>query len=291
MKEVYIDKNFSASSEETIEIANEIIIEYQDQGFDLTLRQLYYQFVARGLIDNDDRQYKRLGSIVNDARLAGLVDWDAIKDRTRFVRKLNSWESPEQIVEAAAHSYHLNRWKHQDDAVEVWIEKDALVGVIEDVCNSLDLPFFSCRGYVSQSAMYEAAQRMIDRDKDCIVLHLGDHDPSGIDMTRDIRDRLNLFADDYIDVHVERIALNLDQVEEMNPPPNPAKLTDARAKNYIKQYGYESWELDAIEPNQLVKLITDEVDGYIDRDAWETVEDLERFGRDKILKAVANFDD
>jgi hypothetical protein len=184
----YRDINLRPKALATIEAANTIIAEYADQGFDLTLRQLFYQFVSRALIPNTQRDYKNLGSIVNDGRLAGLIDWSAIVDRTRNLRDLAHWDSPADIVDACARQFRFRLWDDQPCRVEVWIEKDALVGVIEGVCTEYDVPHFSCRGYTSQSELWGAAQRLLEHDtKECIILHLGDHDPSGVDMSRDIQ--------------------------------------------------------------------------------------------------------
>lgn len=177
----YIDKSFTRASMAVIDRANEICADYRRQGFDLTLRQLYYQFVARGLIANKDTEYKRLGNIINDARLTGMLDWDYIVDRTRNLRGLSHWATPSSVIDSAAYGYRTDRWASQPHYVEVWIEKDALVGVIAGACNRLDVPYFSCRGYTSQSELWGAAQRLIRRQTsghDPIVIHLGDHDPS-----------------------------------------------------------------------------------------------------------------
>ena len=232
-KIAYIEKRFTDASRALIDLANAVIAEYQDQGFVLTLRQLYYQLVARGYIPNRQTEYKRLGALLNDARLAGLVDWTAIEDRTRNLRGLPHWENPQSILRAAARGYHLDRWADQPNYIEVWIEKDALVGVIEGVCTQYDVPYFSCRGYTSASEMWLAAQRLRVKGwdgKGTTILHLGDHDPSGIDMTRDIAERLALFG---APVDVVRIALTMDQVAQYDPPPNPAKFTDARYGGYV----------------------------------------------------------
>jgi hypothetical protein len=266
----YRDKSFSRGSLAVIDTARSICAEYQRQGFDLTLRQLYYQFVARGFLANKDTEYKRLGNIINDARLTGLLDWDYIVDRTRNLRGLAHWDEPSSVIDSAAYSYRTDRWANQAHRVEVWIEKDALVGVITNACNRLDVPFFSCRGYTSQSELWGAGQRLARYSRsgqDPVVIHLGDHDPSGIDMTRDIGDRLALFG---AETTVRRIALNMNQVEAYNPPPNPAKLTDARANGYITRYGNQSWELDALDPTTLDALITATIDDYRDPDQWET---------------------
>lgn len=273
MKVAYIERRFSAKSEALIEQANDIIADYQAQGFSLTLRQLYYQFVARGLLANSDRNYKNLGSVINDGRLAGLIDWNAIEDRTRFVRSLSHWGSPQSIVDACASQFRLDMWQTQKYRPEVWIEKDALVGVFEPVCNTYDVPLFSCRGYVSQSELWGAANRLLEHVQNGqtpIIFHFGDHDPSGIDMTRDIEDRLRLFMGTSFDDFdgVQRLALTMAQVREVNPPPNPAKMTDSRHSGYVDKYGTKSWELDALDPKYLSRLVGDAIAGIVDRKKW-----------------------
>jgi hypothetical protein len=264
----YAKKRFGEDSMNVVRTADQICREYAEQGFDLTLRQLYYQFVARGYLPNKQEEYKRLSDIVNRARLAGLLDWDYIVDRTRNLRSLAHWDDPAGVIASAAYSYRTDRWAAQWHRVEVWIEKDALVGVIARACEENDVPYFSCRGYTSQSELWGAAQRMLTYERagqSPVVIHLGDHDPSGVDMTRDIRDRLTLFG---ADVKVIRIALNMNQVEEHQPPPNPAKITDPRAGGYIREYGRTSWELDALDPTTLHGLINDHIDAHRDADQW-----------------------
>jgi len=286
----YVPKSFRLDTKTRIDQANEIIVEYQAQGFKLTLRQLYYQFVSRDLIPNTVQSYKNLGDVVNDGRLAGLIDWDAIEDRTRNLRSSPHWSSPRSIVRACADQFAVDLWDTQENYVECWIEKDALVGVIEGICNELDVPFFACRGYTSQSEMWGAAQRLIEREqrgKKTTIIHLGDHDPSGIDMTRDIQDRLELFGSTAV---IRRIALVYDQIEQYNPPPNPAKTTDARYQSYANKYGDESWELDALEPRVIVDLIREAVEDRIDQDAWEEALQRQKTGRDQLGKVSRRWD-
>lgn len=278
-KVAYVDREFASGSLQLIKQANQIIAEYAAQGFTLTLRQLYYQFVSRAWIRNRQTEYKRLGSVINDGRLAGLIDWLAIEDRTRELRALTHWNSPAEIVEAVAKQYRIDKWESQPFRMEVWIEKDALVGVIEGVCQEHDVAFFSCRGYTSQSEMWIAAQRLeryLDAAQDVIVLHLGDHDPSGIDMTRDITERLDLFLEgdgyDPDRVQVRRIALTRAQINQYQPPPNPAKMTDSRFGGYVLAHGDESWELDALEPTVLDALIRDTIAGVLEEDPWRQKE-------------------
>lgn len=250
--------------------ANKIITEYQEQGFTLTLRQLYYQFVSRDLLANKQSEYKRMGSVINDARLAGLIDWDAIEDRTRNVRDIPTWDSPASIINAAVRSYKEDVWADQEYRPEIWIEKDALIGVIEPVCERYRVPYFACRGYTSQSEQYRAGKRFADvanSGQIPIVFHLGDHDPSGVHMTEDNRTRLEMLAGQ--EVELVRLALNMDQIRKYNPPPNPAKESDKRAAAYIRKYGKKSWELDALDPKVIDALIKRNLDRIIDRDRWD----------------------
>src|SRR6266498_534452 len=274
MKIVYEPRNFRDTSLAIIDQANVICEDYAARGYDLTLRQLYYRFVAQALIPNTDQSYNRLGAIVSDARLAGLIDWNHIVDRTRYLRALPSWGSPAEIIDGAAEGYREDVWADQPEYVEVWVEKDALIGVVEQAADAYKAPSFSCRGYTSQSELWAAARRhvrMMHRGKRCTVLHLGDHDPSGIDMTRDIEDRLALFCSRHGSgrVRVERLALNMDQVAEYQPPPNPAKMTDSRYEGYMAVYGDESWELDALPPDVLDGIIQANLRQHLDVAAYD----------------------
>lgn len=271
----YESKNFRGDSLDIIQQARMVCQQYASDGYGLTLRQLYYQFVARGWLANSDKNYKRLGNIVNDARMAGLIDWYHLDDRHRHHSSHPSWASPDQIISAAADGFQRDPWVVSEQAYrpEVWVEKDALAGIVERACRPLRVSHFACKGYPSASALWRAGQRMrktLSQGFTPIVIHLGDHDPSGIDMTRDIEDRLRTFAGRWVEVR--RIALNMDQVEEYDPPPNPAKITDSRAEGYISRFGDESWELDALEPSVLDTLIQDTLEGYVDRESFEQVE-------------------
>lgn len=295
--EKYIDKKFGENSLLMIVAANEIIAEYQAQGYILTLRQLYYQFVARGLIPNKQSEYNRLGAIVNDGRLAGLIDWDAIEDRTRELEENTHWGSPEDILDSCAKQFRFDLWADQKLRPEVWIEKEALVGVVEPTCRDLDIAWFACRGYSSQSEQWRAGKRIrknaLNNGQATVILHFGDHDPSGIDMTRDNDDRLRMFANRGLSkgslVTVKRIALNMDQVQQYNPPPNPAKTTDSRFAGYLAEYGDESWELDALEPSVIDRLIRDEVEPLIDQDKMQAAKDRQEDVRAKLSKLAEDW--
>lgn len=285
----YKEKRFNDEHLNVIDRANAIIAEYQAQGYTLTLRQLYYQFVSRDYIANKVAEYKRLGSIIGDARLAGLIDWEALEDRGRNLVKLPTWSDPQSIIRACASQFRLDAWEDQLFHVEVWVEKEALIGVIEPACNRLRIGAFACKGYVSLSEMWDAGHNRFrnlvrNAGKQIVILHMGDHDPSGIDMTRDMSERLELLSGGKI--IIKRIALNMDQVDEFNPPPNPAKATDARFKSYQDKFGDESWELDALPPNILVGLIDEWVKKYRDQPRFDAMIRRENEHRED-LKLVA----
>lgn len=293
----YTDKTLSPDSLAVVDQANDIIDEYAEQGFSLTLRQLYYQFVARDLIPNTMKDYKRLGRIVNDGRLLGMISWTAIEDRTRNLKSNPHWEDPAEIVHTCAKQFAVDKWEEQGVRFEVWIEKEALVGVIEPVCRELDIDFFACRGYNSQSEAWAAAQRMIcyqNAGQHTIILHLGDHDPSGIDMTRDIFERMQTFIGYGQAPGINRIALNMEQVDQYGPPPNPAKVTDSRFDAYLAKFGEDSWELDALEPKVIEDLIRKEVEFNMDKKLWEKAVRREQEGRallGRIADRIAEGDD
>jgi len=318
----YREVNFREPAREVIAHALRILAEYAAQGFDLTLRQLYYQFVARDVFP-DDRwwrwieqrrrwvraergevgatknaypNYKWLGDIISDARYAGLIDWHSITDRTRFLQILAAWESPIASMRALASQYHEELWATQPIQIEVWIEKE---GMIEDVCNRLRVPYLTCHGYPSTSEVWRAAQRIGEKLNDAkrfVLLHLGDHDPSGIDMSRDIEDRIREFLwgdriDHYDVFEVRRIALTWKQIEQYGPPPNPAKVTDSRAAGYIARFGGDSWELDALEPAVIADLIETNVLGLRDSAAWDEASAREDANRDLLRRTSDRWDE
>lgn len=243
--------------------------EYEQQGFTLTLRQLFYQHVARGLVPNTQAEYDRLGGIVGDGRLAGVISWTAIEDRGRFLRGLPTFDSTGHAIASVAEGYKLDLWATQQVRPEVWVEKDALVGVLETICNELRVDFTACKGYSSLSEMWRAGRRFasyVQRGQRPVVLYLGDHDPSGMNMTQVIEEKLRTFSG--VPVQVVRLALNMSQIEQLNLPPNPAKTTDSRFAAYAAKHGEQSWELDALEPTYVQRLIRDAVDRLRDESTF-----------------------
>lgn len=312
---------------ELVSYSQDVVEEYRKQDLRLTLRQLYYQLVTKNLITNEEKSYKRLGKAVSTGRLAGLLDWDAIEDRGRVPKRHPHWKNVRSIVESALHSYRLNRLKGQPTYVELWVEKEALAGVLEPLAERFHIVLMVNKGYSSQSAMYQAACRIDEacREQDKagqegrivsnpVILYLGDFDPSGEDMVRDIGDRLNMFLEGYkideeeepstpyehssptgwnieycraLQVEVQKIAITMDQIQLYNPPPNPAKISDSRAKAFIAEHGASSWEVDALPPSVLEQIVIDAVEEHLDMEMMREIIDREKEDK-KLLREAAN---
>ena len=319
MIEQFRKKRFSPESFALLKKALAIIEEYKRQHITMTLRQLYYQLVSQDVIPNNLKSYKRLGTILADGRYAGLVDWEAIEDRIRVPKRHSQFDDVLDLVEAAKASYRLDRWAGQKYYVELFTEKDALASVLKPIADKWHIYFCVNRGYSSATAMYDTAKRIeeefdeeYDNDKmevtmkkKAVILYLGDHDPSGLDMVRDIKERIVEFLigrRDYTDftddsdyeirkeiieenIEVIHIALTTEQVKKYKPPPNPAKMTDTRSTGYINRFGKSSWEVDALKPEVMIKLVDDAIKQYVDVDKMNKIIEQEK----QDMKAIEEF--
>jgi hypothetical protein len=277
---------------------NEILDEYRKQGYVLTLRQLYYQLVSRDIIPNNQKEYSKLSELLTRGRMVGEVDWDGIEDRVRVPKLPYSVDNLADALSDTVDQYRLDRQEGQPFYCETWVEKDALSNVLYRVTQRYHIPLIVNRGYSSCSAMYEAYNRLCNQDRPCIILYFGDHDPSGLDMVRDITERLEefgmraetdicgFFRDGQYEFHVKHVGLTTAQVNQYSPPPNPAKITDPRAKGYIAEFGNISWELDALPPVVLSKLLTDNIEELIDHDAFNAVIEKENADRNKLQQFI-----
>lgn len=323
MREYFKMHRFTPEARALVDRAVQIVTRYQSQGLRMTLRQLYYQLVTTNTIKNEEKQYKRLSAILSDARLMGLLDWSAIEDRIRRPQVPLEFTDLDHRIQVALDNYRLPRWADQPRYCELWVEKDALSGVLAPLASEYHVPLMVNRGYSSQSAMYDSSKRfleaafgekkvpyvsledyfqrmedpadkkkgkgvsnvfMLDHDKlpkqkkELYLLYLGDHDPSGEDMVRDIEERLSMYGCELV---VKKVALTMDQVEEHDPPPNPAKMTDPRAAEYVDKHGATSWEVDALPPDVLDATIRAELDEIVDKELMDEV--IEREEKDKAL--------
>jgi hypothetical protein len=307
MKEIFIEKRFRDDAQNLIDHCGRIAAEYGAEGYDLTVRQLYYQMVAQDLFPdswvdetfnlkngldrytkNTMKNYKKLAKLVSDARLAGFLDWRVIVDRARSTQANTHWDNHDQILRAAVNSWAIDKWSNQDYYLEVMCEKDAVAGILAPECSRLDIPFTACRGYCSQSLMYQRGKAFTSKWEEGgrlpAVIYFGDHDPSGLDMDRDVKERLDMFSG--LDVDFTRAGLTKGQVDELNPPPNPAKATDSRFTSYRRQYGRESWELDALNPRQLIAILNEAVERYRDPDDWKEACQREDRTRRELIERV-----
>ncbi len=286
----YIQKNLRSKTKELLDHIVKIVEEYEEMNYNLTVRQVYYQLVSRDIIPNNLDSYQRTSRILKDARMLGLVDWDTIEDRARQSVMPNEFDNVSIFMKAAINSYRLPRWKDQDHYVEVIVEKEALAGILRTLTIKYHVLLLSNKGYSSASAIHEASQRIkyqtSSEEKQCHILYLGDHDPSGMDMVRDIQDRLDELL---CSVSVEKVALTMDQIDMYDPPPNPVKDSDSRSKKYVSEYGYNSWELDALKPEILNNLVESNIKKYLDMEKYEDIvsqEDYEKLRLVELSDAV-----
>jgi hypothetical protein len=290
----YRDWAPTTDAQERVLLINRILTEYP--GMRVTVRQIYYRLVARRHIENNPREYDRVQDLLTKARYAGLIDWTAIEDRVREPTRMADWPSLKARLDEAT-NFRLDRWRSQHHYVELWVEKDALASVLEPVASDFHVTLMVNRGYSSASAMRDAALRLTracqptphaPHGRRAIVLYIGDHDPSGLDMVRDVRERLFEFGVPPA-TDVRPIALTRAQIEEHEAPPNPTKVTDSRAAEYIAEFGHESWEVDALPPTALDLVARQHIKAYIDRDAMTAVITEEKQLLAKLQKFIKTF--
>lgn len=291
MKEKFNDsKGRGGPQDNNIERINIIIEEYAAKGiYCLSMRQLYYQFVSRNWLENKPSSVVAVENAAKHGRLRGQIDWEAIEDRGRNIIELPTWEDPSDRIQSVTSNYHEDYWITQEYRPEVWIEKQALVSLLEEiVCDEYHAPLYTCRGYDSLSQIYQTGKRFakyFEQGYTPLILYLGDHDPSGVDISEsDIRKRVSLFAGQ--PVEIRRLALNFDQTAGL--PPNEVKLADSKASKYIAQYGYECWELDALPPEQLVDLVRQGLENLIHRAAWDAAVQREEVNRETLRQMAEN---
>lgn len=266
--------------------AIEIFDDPENAGQVMTLRQLYYQFISRDLFPNNKLSYRKLARVMSDARIAGLIDWDFIEDRGRMPVEWATQESPEAAVKSALENFNLDHHVGQKNHVELWVEKDALSGVLRPLAAKFQTVLSVNKGFSSSSAVRMAADRMIAihaaYDRPTTVLYVGDFDPSGEDMTRDLITRLEMFG--VQDLTFRKIALTTEQIKQYKLPTNPVKASsrpdgkfdgqkgsDPRGKAYVKKHGRFSWEVDALKNSVLQKVITDEITALLDMKLFDAI--------------------
>ncbi len=258
--------------EDIVRITNEILSQYRIR---LTVRQIYYRLISPPyqLFPNTQANYKGFDRIITRARENEDVDWNRLEDRARTTLggEGTVFSNTGQYVDWLFRwlnrgDFERSYWDDQPSYVEAWVEKDALSALFEIATEPFRVVVFPSRGYSSFTKVMEAVKRF-PAGKEVVILHFADHDPSGVDMTRDVGMRLRRYG--AWECRVKRMALTIEQVRDLALPSNPTKKADARSPEYISRYGDACWELDAVPPDRLQTMVRNAVQGEIDMDAWE----------------------
>lgn len=286
MKQAFSEKlKLSKANIERLDTINSILEDYREEWYVLTLRQLYYQLVVRDIIPNQQAEYAKLSNILKKGRMAGIVDRDIIEDRLRQPF-LPYWVLDiDDAINDTINTYRLNRMDGQDKYIEIRVEKDALSWVLKRVSSKYHINLMVNRGYSSCSAMYDSFRRF-SQHEDCHILYLGDHDPSGLDMVRDIQERLEEF---WVYLTVHHLAITQEQIATHNPPPNPAKFSDPRADWYVKNYGKTSWEVDALPPEVLINTLEAKIRSMIDLKRYSEMLEKEASDKERLQEMIDNW--
>jgi len=263
---------------QVVDVTNKVISQYDVR---LTVRQIYYRLISPPfqLFANKMSNYKGFDKILTRAREKEDVDWRRIEDRSRTtIGGDGGWDSPEQFTEYVIQrtkdlweGYGRPAWRGQENYVEVWVEKDALATLVSNVANRFNVLTYPSRGYSSFTRVKEAIEdrfaEVIDT-RNIFIVHLTDHDPSGLDMTKDLEKRISEYSEDSDRIEVHRVALTHEQVKQFDLASNPTKSADPRATKYVAEYGDQCWELDALPPDELEKIVELNVKRWIDAKTW-----------------------
>jgi len=293
-----------------VETARSIAVEYRRQGLELTLRQLYYQFVARGLCPSGQKEYHKIGAALSEARYQGRFPVDWLEDRGRNFHP-GDFQNDNTDLEAALDNaaseignlrFWVNRskWWGQKTYVTVLFEKEALSGVFGPVCEREGIGYLACKGYPSVSSIHSwllSADRAVELGAErAVILYSGDHDPDGFGIPKALEEgierlrQLKTYNPDY-PIEVRRIALNMDQIKRFDPPPFDAKESSPRLQRYVEEQGTrDAWELDALEPTVMRDLIREEVRSYFDPDVQHDNEAIVERVRGELEESVSSVD-
>jgi len=260
----------------------EIIDSYD---FALTLRQIYYQLVAKQIIPNKQKYYTKLSRLCVTGRDEGILPEEGFADRLREVDKLSSWSDLNEFMQAVKRSYRKNKWQNQDSYLEIWTEKDALRSVLTEITYQYDVALMVTRGQLSRTEVYRTAGRYkAQSDKECYLYYCGDFDPSGLSIYDSIKKRLMNFG---VFINFGRIALTEEQIKKYQLPSDPAKQSDPNYNKFVSIYGSDMVvELDSLPPDVLRKIIEDCILRNIDPGPLAQVRRKERDERIRLNKFI-----
>jgi hypothetical protein len=251
----------------------------------MTVRQLFYQLVSRKVIDKTEAEYKQtVVRLLSNMRRAGQIPFSWIADGTRWQRKPNTHRNLSSALDEMHRYYRRQLWAEQPNYVEIWLEKDALSGVLYDVTSEYDVPLMVTRGYPSLSFLSNAAEQIAEIGKPTHLFYFGDFDPSGVDIPKKVERDLREFSGD-ADIAFEVVAVKPWQIDAYGLQTRPTKTTDSRAKNF----GSESVEVDAIHPDQLRTIARNCIEQLIDPKILEGTRLVESAERDSLKEFIAGW--
>lgn len=245
-------------------------------------RSVFYRMVSRGHIDKTEAEYQRtVVRLLTRLRREGRLPFRDIVDGTRLRRQRKSFRSLEGALRHTKQTYRQYLWDSQDAYVEVWSEKEAIAGVLLKATWDWDVPLLVCRGYPSLTYLHDAAFEIERQGKPAWLYYFGDHDPSGVDISRKVESELRHFAPE-AEIHFERVAVTPQQIEAMDLPTRPTKRSDSRAKGFDGR----SVEVDAIPPATLREIASDCITRHIDPAELERARHIERSERETLDNVI-----
>jgi hypothetical protein len=270
------------STKAEVEARRKALLDIIADGKPMTVRQVFYQATVHGLVEKAETGYSKVQTDLTLMRRDGVLRYDWLADNTRWQRKPRTFDSVEDALKETAAFYRKNLWRDADSYVEIWMEKDALAGVIYPITSMYDVPLMVARGYASLSFLYNAAEYINQLDVPAYIYHLGDYDPSGVNAGEKIEETLRELAPN-AEIYFERIAVTPEQIEAWNLPTRPTKKTDTRAKSFGSEL---SVELDAIDPNVLRSLVQDAIERHLPAAQFEILKAAEESERKIISRLV-----
>jgi len=271
-----------ASTTELIEQAAAILAEESP----MTVRQLFYRLVSVAAIDNRRADYQRVSSIMTKARNDGRIDFDDIVDRSRPEYSANVFRDAAQYARVVSAGYHKDYWDMQPRRCEIWVEKDSIIGSIEDVIDELGVTVRVGRGFLSTTKAHEMSELIQDSSKPMTVFYLGDHDPSGRNIETDLYERIRSYGAKFV---IKRLAIHAADIARFKLPPLRVKATDSRAADFLRRYSNRCVELDALPPSELRRRIKEAVTSMLDRALWDRAVMVEQVELESIQEVVSRW--
>jgi hypothetical protein len=256
----------------------------------MSTRQIYYQCVSRGAVQNCQAGYDRVQRLVVNLRRDGTIPYDRVVDRGRAKIQRAGWDGAQQVVDAAAQQYRRNLWTEQDTVVMVACEKQALEGVFAEAVDPYGASLWIVHGFSSVSFDYEWATDIIAHNrngKHVVIAFFGDHDPSGLCLATTTCDRLISFGAEFEWIRAGLLEEDFERFDLVNIP---VKHNDSRARDYLRQFGDRAAELDALHPDELRRRITEAIEAHIDPGPWNRLSEIERVERESLAMVVGNWE-